>query len=351
MLKKLLKGCLTAAMVTAMAVSVSAETTFTWAGNAEGTLLNKTVSPGGGDAVTTMDMAASGDLDLAVAVGGDQWTGTAYLDLDFDAADTGVDDVYVEMSNDALAISFGEFDPVGIGQGHAYTGEIDESYGAGGNNETPNEQGWLRLKLNDVGLSVFLGMNAETEDDGDDSVAGADEGNYSTTAYGVVFQKSFSIIDLGVQYVALSSARDEADGDVVAEDSKWDGLVTSELAFAVTANFTDMMALTLNYASDTYTIGGDGVDAFSSTYMEIVFDMGLSDTMGFSVAYDMGSENDGSGNDGGITTEAILQATFKLSTGGVDHYIAYYSQSDVTDASSAEANTESAFGYTMKVGF
>ncbi len=342
MLKKLLKGCLTAAMVTAMAVSVSAETTLKWSGNAAATLEQTTTVVDGGDGVTVMDMYSSGDLDLKASVAGDQWTGMAKIEMDFNAAGvSAVDDLYVEMQSDALTIMFGENDIIGIGQGGDYLGEIDNTLGWGDGDEIPGEDGWLQVSLNEVGLKVFLGLNHVDPDD--DATGDA----YDRTAFGVTFAKSFGMIDLGFQYVSLSTKRDENNGSAVAEESKYDGLTATEMALAVTANISEKMAVSFNYVADAYTAGTDGADEVKTTTMALFFDMGLSDTMGFTVHYGQESEDDGAV----VTTQTVLHGTLKVTTGGVDHYVAYESIKDASDADGDDDDTTSTFGYTMKVGF
>ncbi|MCG8336750.1 MAG: hypothetical protein MJE63_19770, partial [Proteobacteria bacterium] len=89
MLKKLLTGCLTIAMIGAFSASAAAETTFTWTGDVTGSLIQtseKAETTGDSETITYMDMKASADLDLSVKVVGDVWTGEAKLEMDWTAA-------------------------------------------------------------------------------------------------------------------------------------------------------------------------------------------------------------------------------------------------------------------------
>jgi len=371
MLKKLLTGCLTIAMIGAFSASAAAETTFTWSGNLAAILLQQTIKEATTDAegVTEMDMYAQGDLDLTIVNAGDTWTGTAYFDFDFNSAsyggsDTfstfagdiptdqalGIDDMYVKMSNDTMAISFGEFDPVGIGKGDDNQGDIlDNTYGAGGlGSAVPNEQGWLMLSLTDVGLDIFVGLNEDQKgkkstETGYDA---SNDGEVASTAYGAKFDKSFGDFALALEYVSIGFKRDEKNGSAVAEDSKWDGASASELALA--AQYTmGQMAFTLNYTSATFKSGTPDTDDNKQSWMELVFDMSLSDSQALTAAYgirksDAGDSKNYSGSD--------LSASFKIATGGVNNYISY-ATSTVKEADADESATRSQLAYTMQVNF
>ncbi len=358
MLKKLLTGCLTIAMIGAFSASASAEATLTWSGNATATLQQTSDKDGTGDAKVEMDMYATGDLDLTAAVAGDTWTGTAYLDFDFsskpDPEDQKIviDDVYVKMSNDTMAISFGEFDPVGVGKGWEYVADIDESYGAGGfgggDDDVPNEQGWLMLSLTDVGLDLFIGMNQVQKGEADITSTDYDasnDGQVASTAYGVTFDKSFGDLALAVEYVAAGFTRDEENGDHVKEDSKWDGASVSEIALAVQYSLGNM-AFVFNYASQNTTYGGDGNEDLKKAWMELVFDMALSDTQGLTAGYGMKTQDQDETNYAG----SDLHLSFMLATGGASHYFTYWS-STWKEEDADDADEDSKIGYSMKVSF
>jgi len=222
MLKKLLTGCLTIAMIGAFSASAAADTSFKWTGNVSASLIQDTAKEATTDAesVTEMNMGVTGDLDFIATVTGDVWTGTAHVEMDIADAVDGLtfDDVYVTMENESMEITFGEVDLVGLYYGGNALAEIDPTYGAGGNGSyAPNEQGWLQLNMKDVGLKLMLGIN-EVDDDAD-----ATGDQYNSTSYGVTFEKSFGDLNLGVQYVSSSYKIDEKNGDHAAADSKFDG--------------------------------------------------------------------------------------------------------------------------------
>ncbi|MCG8335111.1 MAG: hypothetical protein MJE63_11370 [Proteobacteria bacterium] len=355
MLKKLLTGCLTIAMIGAFSASAVAETTFTWKGNVAATLEQSTTKAAtdGAESITEMDMYATGDLDLVVEKSGDTWTGTAYLDIDFKSNDDaipeaqklGIDDAYVKMSNDTMAISFGEFDPVGIGKGWDNLGDnIDETYGAGGNgNQVPNEQGWLMLSLTEVGLNLFIGMNQDSVDFNEDATN--DDGEAASTSFGASFDKSFGDLSLALEYVSKSWTRDENNGDAIGEDSLSDGASTAGIALAVQYSLGNM-AFALNYESATLTYGGDADDDLKESWMELVFDMAISDTQGLSAGYGMKTQELGDTKYAGTD----LTLSFKLGTGGVDHYFTYWSAT-WKEEDADESKDDSKIGYTMQVGF
>jgi len=355
MLKKLLTGCLTIAMIGAFSASAAADTTCTWTGNVEAHLLQTTTKDAtdGAKSVSEMDMKSTGDLDLAVVKSGDTWTGTAYFDLDWDASAVTVDDLYVKMSKDTLAISFGEFDPVGIGKGDDYLGEVDETYGAGeAGYYTPNEQGWVVVSLTDVGLDLMLGINEESYDASDDDYTlgaitanSVNNGDYSSTAFGAKFDKTFGDLGLAVSYVSKSTKRDENNGDHVTESTMFDGASASTLGLAVQYTMGEM-AFTLNYTGATFKSGVDGAEELKQTYTEILFDMAVSETQGLTVAY--GMRNDKSGDTQVDQTDIHLG--FMMSMGGVDNYFNYYSMTN-KDKDADNSASESRIGYTMKVEF
>jgi hypothetical protein len=346
MLKKLLTGCLTIAMIGAFSAGVSAETTFKWSGNAEASLEQLTTKDGAADAVTSMDMSASGDLDFSATKAGDTWTGTAYIDIDvtssYGSQALGVDDLYVKMSNDSMGISFGEFDPIGKFLGKDYAGELDPTYWGDGTYFT-DETGWLMVSLPDTGLDVFLGINVLVESGGDTT---ADDGSYGVMSYGVTFNKAFGDLSLVVQYVTASTTRNEKSSDAIAEDSTYDGASGALLALGVSYSLGEM-AFTFNYSSEAFTAGGDA-DPETETVMELVFDMAMSDTMGLTFAYDMGTQVD-EGADS-TTAVTIMLLSLELKTDQVNHYFAYGSSSSLEEDAD-DPTTETTIGYTMKVGF
>jgi hypothetical protein len=356
MLKKLLKSCLMVAMVGAFAASVSAEPSFTWTGNAEGTFASTSSSEkvGDEDAVTTsaMDIASSGDLDLSVKIPGDSWSGEAKIEFDVNAAGvSAVDDLYVVMSNESMAIWFGEFDPVGFCMGQAYTGEIDETkcgWGAG----SINENGYVEVKLLDVGASVVLGMNEKTGDDGY---------LYNGTTVGGTYGGSFGDIDLKVQYFQLSTGYNEKDATGDAIEGAYKGASEADLLLGV-AYSMGQMTFALNYQSIASSTGAmpeydDEKIKETNSYTELVFDMGLNETSGISIVYDMWAEETKCGDYKETNDVTIIQASFMLSTGPVDHFVAYSAVTGSFKENAGEDNEEetkstySIMGYTMQVGF
>jgi hypothetical protein len=364
MLKKLLTGCLTIAMIGAFSASVSAETTFTWSGDVTGTYLMQSNKDGTEDAETLSKsvMKATGDLDLAVVKSGDNWTGTAYFDFDFkNNTDLEVDDLYVKMANEQFAISVGAFDPIGIGQGGAYLGEIDDTYGAG-ELFIPGEQGWLQVSLVEIGLDIFAGMNKpkyEYDDPGTSVVTLATEnlfdattdGEYASTAFGFTFKKTINIIDLGIQYVTMSTSVDENNSSDSTKDGNFDGLSANEMSLAVTANFNEQMALTLNFSSGKLTPGTSGAKEQSIQTTELSFDYGFSDTMGLTAVYGQYVYNTGESGKGNEYTGTEMNLTLNIKTDGIDHYIAYQAMDLQSDASGSKAATETKMAYSMRVAF
>lgn len=361
MLKKLLTGCLTIAMIGAFSASASAEADFTWTGNVTAGVVQTSKKAAEEDAETIAytDMSASGDLDLSAKVAGDVWTGEAKFELDWNAGNTTatvnvggtdveyskkpaleVDDLYVVASKEGLDITFGEFDPFGIGKGIEYVADIDETLGAGGIGSIFAEKGLLMVGLPDVGLNLLVGMNKVDEGTGEAA---------SETTFGGNFDKTFGDFALAVGYYSVSRSVNTDDSDST-EDVKNDGFTASEIALAAQYTLGEM-AFTLNYTSQTDD-GGNEVKNTNS-YIELAFDMGIGENAGITVVYAQKTEeeDDDAAADPVVTTttDIHLSAMFKL--GPVENYVSYYSSRNITDVDDAEAGTDSQVGYMMKVPF
>ncbi len=365
MLKKLLTGCLTIAMIGAFSASAVAETTFTWTGNVTASYKQTTTKDGTADAksISISDMAATGDLDLAVVKSGDSWTGTANVEIDATDSDTlKVDDLWVKMSNEQFAILFGDNDMTGVGQGRKYLGEVDDTYGAGGQLMTPGENGWLQLSLLEVGLDLFIGMDRgnyayAAHKDGAVVVDAASlfdatsDGDYASTAYGLTFKKTFNIVDVGFQYITMGTSIDKNRTADAAAKTAFDGLSASHMSLAVTGNFNEQMALTLNYGSSATTSGASSAKTNTVVTTELAFDMGFSDTMGLSAVYGTYAYDSGVSGKGNKADGTETNVTFKIMTGGVDHFIAYQTRTLKSDAENSKEASEAIVAYSMKVGF
>ena len=342
----------------AFSASASAEAEFTWTGDVTGSLIQtstKAETTGDSETLTYMDMVASADLELSVKVPGDVWTGEAKFELDLTAGNTeddneeiltsavNVDDLYVVASKEGLAITFGEFDPFGIGKGGEYLGEIDDTEQAGGFGAF-SEKGLAMVGLTDVGLNLILGMNKVGDAD-DKEVA-------SETLFGANFDKAFGDLAFAVSYYSASRSINEDDGDAT-KDSDNDGYSASEISLAVQYTL-GQMAFALNYTQYNDKDGGPEENENKDTYMGLMFDMGLDDGMGLSVAYETvkATNNTGATNAKDIDTDkTLLNVTFQFMLGPVTNYVAYQATTSKKDIDDNEAGTTAKLGYSMRVAF
>lgn len=358
MLKKLLTGCLTIAMIGAFSASASAEADVTWTGNVTGSLIQTSEKAATKDAetITYMDMLATADIELSAKVAGDVWTGEAKFELDATAGNTKdatgditasaleVDDLYVVLSKEGLEITFGEFDPFGIGKGGDYLGEIDDTIGAGGVGTAFGEKGLAMVGLTDVGLNLLLGFNKVGE--------AADKEVASETVFGAQFDKAFGDLGLAVGYYAASRSINEDDSDAT-KDSDNDGFTANEIALAVQYTLGNM-AFALNYTSYNDKDGGAAEAENKNTYAELFFDMGIGDDKGLTASYASIKEtkNDGTSGAKDIDTDkTVLNLTFMFKLGLVENYITYQNETEKEDSSGAEEGSTAKLGYSMKVAF
>jgi len=357
MLKKLLTGCLTIAMIGAFSASAAADTTFTWTGNVTANFIQKSHTDATSDAesLSYNDMYASADLDLSVKTAGDVWSSEAKIELDIDYGGSdqvkefkesdyqhiSVDDLYVVASKEGLSITFGEFDPFGIGKGDTYVADIDDTYGAGGIGSVFDEKGLVMVSLTDVGLNLIVGMNKVGD------VSDTTKDVASETTFGAQFSKTFGDLALAVAYYGQSRSVNDKDADATTDYIN-DGFSASELALAVQYTMGDM-AFTLNYTSQSNKDGREVKN--NNSYIELLFDMGIGDDMGLTVGYDLVAEKQDDGTNTVKTTKNQLIASLMFKLGPVENYITYESSTNKTDEDNSETGSDSMVGYMMKVPF
>ncbi len=340
MLKKLLKGCLTIAMVSALAIPAMAESSIN--GRVRAWVENTAVKDG--KSLTQMD--ADGRFGGTVTGEAGDWTGEGFvqigLDPDSDPDAWSMRNFTVALSNDAMKIKLGRQYPFGIAKGQAWTaGWVNDSYWAGESVENARAD-YLTVGLSQVGLTVIFGMDnfgSETDD-----VTG-DE--YNMTTVGAVFDKSFGALGLAVEFTSQSFAIDEEYGDSTAK-GKYDGTGLTNLALAVDFALNEQMTVAFNY--DSQTKGKDfvgGTDDVTTSSMEFWFDMGLDDTMGISIGYGMKAVADGSDN---TTNSTMMNFGFVKKMGVVKAGLGYIANTEKDDDTGVDAG-DSALAFGFQAGF
>jgi hypothetical protein len=341
MLKKLLKGCLTIAMVSALAIPAMADSGFN--GRVRGSVVQTSVKDGG----SVLNFESDARLGGHVSGEAGSYTATGYVELEIDYRDdsathrTNVRDLRVELANDSMSIRLGRQYPYGIAKGMAWAyGNIYNSYWAG---ESVNNAraDYLKVGLKEVGLTAILGMNNYNSSDdptGD---------QYQETTFGVVFSKGFGALSLAVEYTSQSRAIDTEYGDGAVEKSANDGYALANMALAVGFSLNEQMGLAFNYDSKATTEGTDGAEEVKATSMEFWFDLGLDDTMGVSIGYGTGSEDTGDDNP---TTTTMTNLTFSKNMGAAVLYASYIANTEKDDDDGTDAG-DSTIGGGIHIGF
>jgi hypothetical protein len=335
MLKKLLKGCLTIAMVSALAIPAMADTAIN--GRVRAWVQNSSVK----DGASLTQMNADGRFGGHVTGEAGDWTGKGLvqigLDPDSDPDAWSMRNFTAGISNDSMDITLGRQYVFGIAKGQAYTmGFVNDSYWAGETVYNARSD-FLTVKLTDLGLKIIFGMDnfgSETSDTTGDE--------YNMTTVGVVYSKSFGSLGLAVEYTSQGFAIDKEYGDSTEKGAD-DGRAVSDLAVAVDFAISDAMTLAFNYDMATDQSGVSGSDAEVSSSMEFWFDMGLGDGLGLSVGYGMKGVAVGSADPTNSTmTNLGFTKAMGMMKAGVG-YIAKTSKNDATGLDSGDSKI--AFGF------
>ena len=306
-------------------------------GRARATLVQEIVK----DGASTLDMDADGRFGYEMSTKDGGWTGTGYVQLGLSSdGSISLRDTYVGLENATLAITAGRQFPWGVTVGNKYlTDNIGDIYWAGENATKNGRDSFVKVGLKPVGLSFVLGMNPQT--DAADGVTTAVDDVYSETVAAAIFSTSVSSLSINASYISVSSTIDEKQTGAAAKKSALDGYTQSSIALGVGFDITKMIGIALNVDQVTVQKGGSPApDPVADQYVTLIFDLGLSDSMGVTAAYNTYTQDDGS--DKPLAKTAIV-AGFNATVAGTGLYVQYYSETAKDD----DVPTDTA---TTKVG-
>ncbi|MBU2513134.1 porin [bacterium] len=351
MLKKLLKGCLTIAIATAMAVpamAIDAKVT----GRVRGYLKSSNVKDGRALTEFEADGRFGGKITGETDSG---WVGVGALEFSVDP-DTDPDDVqdsvkhrhnYIGVSNEMIDVKIGRQYPYGVAQGMSYmVGPGWMSWWAGEGPDYNYNGGYgdmLTVGITQVGVTAIIGM--DNINDANEADATGDQ--YLLTTFGVVFSKSFGPVDVGATYIVQStSIDDEYSGDAVKKTT-YDGSSLSDFAFGVKFNITDLIGVALNYDMTTFQSGVNNADPEATMNYELWGDIGFAEGMGVSVGYGNWSTNDGTDNN---TVKTFINVGFSAKVDVAKLFVTYKATTEVDDDTNKDA-AESLIVFGGQVGF
>jgi len=364
MLKKLLTGCLTIALATAMAVPAMADAKVE--GRVRSYYTQKTVtkkafeaSKAYGGSVT--EMAADARLGASLTGEAGSFTGTGYVLYDSSVSEAGkatsgnhavtseyLREAWISLSNEMFTVKFGRTLPFGTYYLPKYAEFVvpTNTFWVG-ENVNNNRADYLVFTLNNIGpgkLGIVYGANAYGTSTADTTGDG-----YAESTMGVEYDGAFGPVGVQFQYTTQSRAVDDVQGDGVKKTAN-DGASLTLMSFAVSYAITEMMGVGLNYESKSTTAGTSGAKPESWTTMELVFNLGLDETMGLSLITGTNTylaTPDTKAKDARVKSETGV--SFAKTLGVVKTYAGYYSLSDQTGSADAIGYTSIQLG--MTVGF
>ena len=340
MLSKMMKAALTAALLSALSIpAMAADMTGKVNGRARAALVQTTIK----DGASTMDMAGDGRLGYEMSSTDGDWTATGYVQLGLgDDGAVSLRDAKVTLENASMAITAGRQYPWGVTNGNKYlTDNIGDIYWAGEYVTRNVRDSFLKVGLKDVGLSGVLGMNPQTVDDTTTDA-------YNETVFAALYGTSMGALSINASYISVSGAIDEKQANTAGKDSSVDGYAQSSIAVGVGFAISETMSIALNIDSISVQAGGNPKPkVVSDQYMALIFDLGLSESSGVTVAYNTYSQNDGSSNP--LAKTAIV-AGFNKSLAGASIYVQYFSETEKDDDLDATTGLPVADAATSKVG-
>ena len=282
MFKKILKSCLVAVSVCAMATSLFAEVTAKVSGRIVAEALQVTVK----DGASYLDMASQGRIGVAVSADAGDWKVGGVTQLRTIGGKVN-DNLYnyANMQNDTLKIQLGRQWWGICNTGAKYGGKTIDRKCLGLNAVSARDDR-LTVKLKNVGLTVMLEMNMENGDATNDA--------YTQTGFGLNYGKSFGSLGLKVEFTSASRAGNEK-LEAASKDGVNDGAAKSDLTLGVTYAISDTFGVDFQYESAS-TKATSNADETKISWMGLGADIGFSDTMGLGFYYDMGSTAVGSGD-------------------------------------------------------
>jgi hypothetical protein len=261
MLKKLLTGCLTIVAAAALAVPAMADANVT--GRVRAYLAQQSNTTAGESTGSAMQFQSDSRIQFNGSAEAGSFTGTAKLELDMGGNDGGTDSLgkadkaaaptvrqaWVKLANDTFSVQLGRDQPFGVYLLPKYAEYVvpTNTFWVG-ENVNNNRTDYLILGLPNVGpgsLNIILGMNSYGLED-----TSADT-KYSEQTVAATWKGAFGAVGLQLEYASQSQSVDTSDGSKFAGTSggDHDGASLSLLAFAVSYDISDLMAVGLNVES------------------------------------------------------------------------------------------------------
>ncbi len=344
MLKKLVKSCMTIAVIGAMAAPTYAADVKA---SVNGRVLTFVQNVAIKDGTTTTEMKSNARLGGSAVGTAGAWTVTAFANMDLvndgEATSTTARDMTIKFENDALAITTGRFSPWGVTaggwdyNGGYMSGDINNSYWVGENMDL-DRKNHVQVGIKSVGLSVVYGMNHFDD-------AGTTWDAHNRTTLGLIYSGTFGPVAVGAQYVSDTNAIDEEDADATT-DGKYDAGAYSSMAVGVKYTISDTMAVSFDYESGTDKAGNVD-DATTTTIMELFFDMAIDKDSGFTVAYSTKAKDDGSDK---VEQGTRTNLAYSVLIGQARVYASYLSET-VKDDDISAITGEKTDSATSKIGF
>ncbi len=338
MLKSIMKGVMSAALLCGMVVTAWAdEIPGKVNGRARTTFVYGSVK----DGASVMDIGADGRLGYEMSTSEGDWKATGYVQLGLGSDQSiSLRDAKVTLENPTIAITAGRQYPWGVTSGGAYlTDNIGDIYWAGEYATKNTRDSFLNFGLKNIGLNLIVGINPQTEDN---------VGVYNETVVAGIYSISLNPLSINASYVSVSGAIDEKQAGTANKNSAVDGLSQSSLAVGIGYNINEQMGVSLNIDMLSTEKGGSPApDEVKDQYMVLIFDMGLSASMGISLAYNTNTQDDG--------TSAMLQQTAlvvgcNLKLAGTDIFVQYFSET-AKDDDTALDSASSKVGAGLTYGF
>jgi len=179
-------------------------------------------------------------------------------------------------------------------------------------------------------LNLILGINPQTTDD-------TTTDTYNETVAAVMFSTAMNSLSINASYISVSGAVDEKQANTAGKESAADGYSQTSMALGIGFAFSDSMAMSLNIDMLTQKLGGSPApDETKDQYMAVIFDLGLSESSGVTLAYNTYAQNDGSDN---LLQKTAIVAGFNKSLAGANIYLQYFSETSKDDDIALDAAT------------
>ena len=289
------------------------------------------------DGTSNMQMKADGRIGASISATKGSWTATAFQNMDLDS-DAGVAsptilEQKITLGNESIDVTLGRSAPYGVSKGMAYgVGPIYGGWWVGETLQTTDVADHLIVTLKGVGLTAIVGMNYYDSADSTNDAR-------NETVTGLVFDNTFGVVELGVEFIYSSSKVDAKDTNGVraANGGSYDGQKFSALALGIGFAITDKMGVAINLESNSKTDGTVGAKADKNTMAELWFDLGIGDASGISVGAGTATNDDGSTNKA-TSTHTNLTGSIKIGIADLwASYLATTRKDDDIDATTGTA--------------